>query len=77
MNEKHHLMLPEMQIDSVIHTHTVHIIFSILSSARTVTHLVTSPPALSDDLGHVVNLSLRTAECAELLCVSVVLKTGR
>ena len=31
--------------------------------------LVTSSPALSDDLGHLVNLSLRTAESTEsLLC---------
>ena len=30
-------------------------------------HLVLGPPALSDDLGHLVNLSLRAAECAEPL----------
>ena len=30
-------------------------------------HLVLSPPALSDDLGHLVHLSLRASECAEPL----------
>merc|ERR1712217_123481 len=29
--------------------------------------LVTSPPGLGDDLGHLVDLSLATAECAESL----------
>jgi len=33
--------------------------------------LVTSPPALGDDLGHVVNLSLRTAEGTKLFVLLV------
>ena len=35
------------------------------------TRLVTSPPALGDDLSHVVNLSLRTAEGTKLLMLLV------
>jgi len=40
----------------------------VLSSNRQYhAHLVTGPPALRDDLGHLVHLSLRTAECPEPL----------
>lgn len=36
-------------------------------SASATSHLVTSPPALGDHLGHLVHLSLRTTECPEPL----------
>jgi hypothetical protein len=40
-------------------------------------HLVTCAPRLGDDVGHLLDLPLRTTECTELLGVSVYSDGGR
>ena len=49
------------------HTHTHHILIFLHIPDKEVLHLVTSPPRLGNDLGHLVHLSLRTAKRTESL----------